>query len=105
MPYIALIMQVKIFSLDYCIIIIGKWHLSSQVGPNYSDAVNEVKRCGFAFADAVYHENMMDPNTATWHQGRSHNMEWITHEAIDFITSSVRKYSSIYAAPFFQFFD
>ena len=40
--------------------------------------------CGFDFVDALYIENMGDDNSYT-DGSFSHNMEFITHEAIRFI--------------------
>jgi len=64
---------------------VGKWHLSRirKSEYNYPSAVGIVEGCGFDFVDALYIENMSD---GSYTNGEfSHNMEFITHEAIRFI--------------------
>jgi hypothetical protein len=68
----------------------GKWHLYNA-GPNETydhTAIQEaVRSCGFGTAEAVSHENLDDDWT---NNGEfSHNMEFVTAKAIDFINASV----------------
>jgi len=69
---------------------VGKWHLSRTDYDtyNYLEAVGAVKQCGFDFVDALYVENMQaNPDQFdSYSDGSfSHNMEFVTHEAIRFI--------------------
>jgi len=69
---------------------VGKWHLSriEDSDYNYADAVNIVKGCGFDFVDALYIENMAanENDFDNFSDGTfSHNMEFVTHEAVKFI--------------------
>ena len=79
-------------SEGYRTAMVGKWHLS-RLGRNeysYETAVNTVENCGFEYVDGLYIENLNDDETdsavGTYRDGTfSHNMEWITHVAIDFM--------------------
>lgn len=68
----------------------GKWHLSPSKTEDgllteYSQVQNEVRSCGFDFAEAIYPENLQ----SAWNKGDiSHNMEYVTYRAIEFINQS-----------------
>jgi arylsulfatase A-like enzyme len=75
---------------SYATGMMGKWHLYNA-GRNetydYTAIQAAVRSCGFGTAEAVYHENLNDDWT---NNGEfSHNMEYVTAKAIDFINSSV----------------
>jgi len=68
---------------------IGKWHLS-RINKNtytYDSAVDIVKACGFDTVEGLYVENLASENDFNnFSDGTfSHNMEWITSEAIKII--------------------
>lgn len=83
---------------------IGKWHLSrfSDDEYNYDDAVSTVQGCGFDSVRALYIENLADGEDSAFNSysdgSFSHNMEWITYEAIEFINESVAENK-----PFFMY--
>jgi len=67
----------------------GKWHMSSIEDNDYSydSAVDIVKGCGFTYVGGLYVENL---NGHFNNDGSfSHNMEWLTYEAIKFINETV----------------
>ena len=72
---------------------LGKWHLS-KINKNeytYAGAVETVKQCGFSTVEGLYIENLDD----NYSDGSfSHNMEWITYEAVQFINSQDEKVSA-----------
>lgn len=77
---------------------IGKWHLSriSRTDYTYEGAVETVKQCGFDSVAGLYVENLVaEPeNFNAYSDGTfSHNMEWITHEAIQIINEDSDKAS------------
>ncbi|VEU40089.1 unnamed protein product [Pseudo-nitzschia multistriata] len=83
----------------------GKWHLSRIDRDNYDydKAVDIVKGCGFDHVDGLYVENMANggenrPFNSYSDGTFSHNMEWVTHSAINFI-----KESSSSNTPFFLY--
>ena len=72
---------------------VGKWHLSrfNDNTYTYPGAVETVQGCGFDYVDGLYIENLVDnaDDFGNFHDGSfSHNMEWITHVAIDFINQT-----------------
>ncbi|VEU33961.1 unnamed protein product [Pseudo-nitzschia multistriata] len=77
----------------------GKWHLTEDDRGryNYERIQEEVRNCGFDFAEAIYKENM-DGN---WNGDAGHNMEHVTSEAIKFIESAVVEDEK----PFFLYFN
>jgi len=81
---------------------IGKWHLSSIADESYTydSAVQTVQGCGFTHVAGLYIENLTREEAFfnNYRDGTfSHNMEWITYEAIEFIKSSEE--------PFFLYFN
>jgi len=80
----------------------GKWHLSyiDDSTYTYDDAANTVKQCGFDTVGGLYIENLKSSdNFNNYHDGSfSHNMEWITHEAIKVIEDDSTE-------PFFMYFN
>jgi len=80
----------------------GKWHLSyiDDSTYTYDDAANTVKQCGFDTVGGLYVENLKSSdNFNNYHDGSfSHNMEWITHEAIKVIEDDSTE-------PFFMYFN
>jgi arylsulfatase A-like enzyme len=78
---------------------VGKWHLAPatpQTGYDYDNyRSNDIQACGFDFAESIYAENLQ----GFWDDGAfSHNMEYMTEQAIDFIRSANTK-------PFFLYFN
>ena len=70
--------------------IIGKWHLSRIWSDEYTyeSAVEIVKACGFDTVAGLYIENLArsEDEFDNYSDGTfSHNMEWITYEAVNFI--------------------
>ena len=92
---------------DYTTAMIGKWHLSKidKDTYTYSGSVGTVQECGFDFVDGLYIENFVkegDPGN-NYHPGNfSHNMEWITYEAIKFINETT---NAADPKPFFMYFN
>lgn len=79
---------------------IGKWHLSgiNYESYTYNSAVETVKSCGFDHVKGLYIENLAEEYLNDYSDGTfSHNMEWITYEAIKFIKNSEE--------PFFLYFN
>ena len=79
---------------------IGKWHLSriNDSKYSYTGAQDIVKSCGFDYVEALYIENLAsDPSGfGNYHDGSfSHNMEWVTAEAINFMNENVVSVSII----------
>ena len=71
----------------------GKWHLSKfyDNAYDYDAAVETVQACGFDFVDALYIENMEsnEDDFDNYNDGTfSHNMEFVTYEAINFINDN-----------------
>ena len=69
---------------------IGKWHLSriNKSTYTYDSAVDIVKECGFDIVEGLYIENLAasEGDFNNFSDGTfSHNMEWITSEAIKII--------------------
>ena len=68
---------------------IGKWHLSRIADSSYTydGAKQTVQGCGFDYVEALFVENLAsDGEFNNYSDGSfSHNMEWITVEAINFI--------------------
>mmetsp|Transcript_13078 Transcript_13078/g.36191 ORF Transcript_13078/g.36191 Transcript_13078/m.36191 type:complete len:850 (+) Transcript_13078:53-2602(+) len=82
---------------------IGKWHLSNIRKNTYSyeGAVDTVKQCGFTSVGGLYIENLAssDDGFNNYSDGTfSHNMEWITDEAIKVINEDSYE-------PFFMYFN
>ena len=79
---------------------IGKWHLSDidSSDYNYNSAVETIKRCGFTNVGGLYVENLWYFDDYYEDGTFTHNMEWVTREAIDFIDSSDDQ-------PFFLYFN
>lgn len=81
---------------------IGKWHLSyiDKATYTYDSAVNTVKECGFNTVEGLYIENLAASDELNNYSDGSfsHNMEWITHEAIKVINENSEK-------PFFMYFN
>jgi len=91
---------------DYATAMVGKWHLS-KINRNtytYAEAVNTVKKCGFEYVSGLYMENIDEKNGFNEYVtgNFSHNMEWITHEAIKFINETT---SQPDPEPFFMYFN
>lgn len=79
----------------------GKWHLS-KIDDNdytYPYAVNEVKKCGFDFVDGLYIENIGEKSGEYSDGSFSHNMEFVTHEAIRFINEEDSSPFFLYVNP------
>eukprot|EP00536_Pseudo-nitzschia_multiseries_P014063 jgi/Psemu1/291231/fgenesh1_pg.652_\ len=87
-------MAVAFQSAGYRTGMFGKWHLTKikEEVYTYERATDYVKRCGFTDVSAVYVENMAngeDKEFNSFSDGTfSHNMEWVTHEAIKFINET-----------------
>jgi len=79
---------------DYRTGMFGKWHLSDVDNFNYADNQATVQQCGFEAVEGLYVENL-GFSDGTF----SHNMEWITHEAITFINETAEDES------FFMYFN
>lgn len=79
--------------------VVGKWHLTSDDGGSYSYSRirNDIKGCGFDFAEAIYKENLW----GDWYGDATHNMEHVTSEAIHFIEEAVEDEQK----PFFLYFN
>ncbi|KAL7545550.1 hypothetical protein ACHAWF_008901 [Thalassiosira exigua] len=92
---------------------IGKWHLSYTDDSTYTyqTAVDTVKECGFNTVEGLYVENLAAGNgiTAFSDGSFSHNMEWLTGEAIKFIKDSederLNQNCRIELQPFFMYFN
>jgi arylsulfatase A-like enzyme len=67
--------------------VVGKWHLFNDGNDdyNYQAVQQEVRDCGFDFAEAIYKENL----DGDWAIDVTHNMEHVTAKAIEFIEDSV----------------
>ena len=76
---------------------VGKWHLTKYTQRLYSyNTVQEnVKECGFDYAEALYAENL---NSGVYDGTFSHNMEYVAEHAVDFIKESG-------SDPFFLYFN
>ena len=80
---------------------LGKWHLSKIKDDEYTyaAAVETVKQCGFSTVEGLYIENLASEGAEggfnNYSDGTfSHNMEWITYEAVQFINSQDEKVSA-----------
>ena len=78
--------------------VVGKWHLEADskdanaLYNNYGRVQENVRRCGFDFAEAIYRENLGGDKNWNVDGGIvTHNMEHITAEAIRFIQESVNR--------------
>jgi len=82
---------------------IGKWHLSyiDKATYTYDSAVNTVKKCGFDTVEGLYIENLATSDEFnSYSDGTfSHNMEWITHEAIKVIKENLASLFFMYYNP------
>ena len=83
----------------YLRITLGKWHLSriDKDKYTYAGAVETVKACGFSKVGGLYIENLAAGAGAfnNYSDGTfSHNMEWITHEAVEFINTEAQAVST-----------
>jgi len=80
--------------------VVGKWHLTSDDGGQYSygKIQDDIKDCGFDFAEAIYKENLW----GDWYGDVTHNMEHVTSKAIEFIESAVAGEEE---QPFFLYFN
>jgi hypothetical protein len=77
---------------------IGKWHLSSINDRRYTyeSAQETVKGCGFTTVDGLYVENLKaEGSFNNFSDGTfSHNMEWLTWQAIQVINENSRAVST-----------
>jgi len=85
----------------------GKWHLTKFDEPTYtySDAQTLIEGCGFDYVDGLYVENLAtEPDLYNnFHDGSySHNMEWVTQTAIEFINNKDDTWDD---KPFFMYFN
>jgi len=85
----------------YSTAMFGKWHLSKFTPETYTyqNGVDAVKSCGFDTVGGLYIENLrgygyFDDGTF------SHNMEWVTWEAISFLNETSKSHD-----PFFMYFN
>jgi len=79
---------------DYKTAMFGKWHLSTikDEDYNYDEARGIVQNCGFDTVEALYIENLSKEggfNSYCDEIKFSHNMEWMTYEAIKFINTTI----------------
>lgn len=78
---------------------VGKWHLSrfQDSTYNYDSARATVKGCGFDYVEALYIENLnSEGDFDNYSDGSfSHNQEWLTVEAINFINDQSSSLVSI----------
>ncbi|MFK7782792.1 sulfatase [Psychroserpens sp.] len=61
----------------------------------YNALQNDIKECGFDYADALYHNN---PNWSGIKTLTSHNLDWITEKGIDFIENNKNEPFMLYFA-------
>ena len=93
-------LQSKLQKLGYITGFVGKWHLSNEkIGRNRQQSVWEptatvypqqtakAKATGFDFADGMYIGNMGGKGMEE-PLSFSHNLEWVTSKALDFIQTS-----------------
>lgn len=88
----------------------GKWHLSrfNNNQYTYSNAVATVHNCGFDVVDGLYIENLAanENEFNNYSDGTfSHNMEWITYEAVNFINDQASQVSCYKSSSLFYFRD
>jgi len=76
--------------------VVGKWHLDANtlsgegLYENYPQVQEDIRRCGFDFAEAIYRENLGGSmNVNVDGDPVTHNMEHVTAEAIRFIQQAV----------------
>lgn len=84
--------------------VVGKWHLYSggrNEGYNYESIQDEIRSCGFDFAEAIYIENLNSAWTQTYTHDIDHNMEHVAAEAINFIQDSIVQHQQ----PFFLYLN
>jgi len=75
----------------------GKWHLTNGAAlPTYAEQQDEIKECGFDYADGIYWENMGGVFTGDF----THNHEWVTEKAIEFVADAADANE-----PFFLYFN
>lgn len=84
--------------------VVGKWHLHSSDNQNifdYGDAQEDIRKCGFDFAEAIYPENLGSAWADTYtNVSISHNMEHVTSEALLFMETAIAD-----GDPFFLYFN
>ncbi|GFH52542.1 hypothetical protein CTEN210_09018 [Chaetoceros tenuissimus] len=90
---------------NFATAMLGKWHLSrfNNNQYTYSNAVATVQNCGFDVVDGLYIENLAanENEFNNYSDGTfSHNMEWITYEAVKFINDQASK-----SKDFFMYFN
>jgi len=82
--------------------VVGKWHLSeSDRNANtfiYTDLQDEVRQCGFDYAEALYPENLSSGWTSQY-ENVNHNMEHVASRAIQFMDESINDFEE----PFFLY--
>jgi len=77
--------------MSRCNTVDGKWHLTEidKDTYKYENAVSSMKECGFDTVGGLYIENLwvVDEHfMGTYNDGSfSHNMEWVTSEALKVI--------------------
>jgi len=97
--------------LGYATAMVGKWHLSNiqKSTYSYSSAVETIQECGFDLVGGLYIENLVsdEADFNNYSDGTfSHNMEWITHEAIKFINETTTVTAEkLEPDPFFLYFN
>jgi arylsulfatase A-like enzyme len=83
---------------------IGKWHLTGfdDTAYTYANSQETVRGCGFDTVEALFMENLKsEGGFNTYSDGTfSHNMEWVTVEAVNFINDA-----SSSNQPFFLYFN
>lgn len=97
-------LAVAFSQLGYQTGMVGKWHLSAIKDQDYTYELAQatVQNCGFNVVEGLYLENLHSGDTTnSYSDGTfSHNMEWITYEAIQFIEGAVEA-----DEPFFLYFN
>jgi len=85
--------------------VVGKWHLSETNSTTYTyeNAQDEIKECGFDYVDGLYVENLNFFNNRNI--SVSHNHEWVTAKAIEFINDTGDKDEKDQKKPFFLYFN
>ena len=78
-------------SSNYHTGMVGKWHLASsdrREEYSYEGTQQKIRDCGFSYAEGIFLENLNSGFNSE--QAFTHNMEYVTAKAIDFITLSVQ---------------